>query len=66
MSGKTFNQSFIICEMLPDGIIGQDFLLKNVKTLDLENHRLNTLDGYIQLWTGTNYCCALMSFCQKK
>jgi hypothetical protein len=28
MGGKVFNQSLIVCEMLPDGIIDQDFLMK--------------------------------------
>lgn len=42
----------VVCDVLNEGILGQDFLMKNVQKLDLQKMMLITDQGNIQCWTG--------------
>ena len=39
---SSFFHEFIICDITPDAILGQDFLLKYVKKIDYQTHVLKT------------------------
>lgn len=48
-----FKQIFIVCNITQDGILGQDFLLKQVRKVDYRRMVLNTNDDQeIQCWIG--------------
>ena len=47
-----FKVNIIIVDIVPDAIIGQYFLLENVKKLDFSNLILLTRKGVIQCWIG--------------
>uniref|UniRef100_A0A8W8M469 C2H2-type domain-containing protein n=1 Tax=Magallana gigas TaxID=29159 RepID=A0A8W8M469_MAGGI len=42
----------VVCDVLNEGILGQDFLMKNVQKLDLQKMMLIIDQGNIQCWTG--------------
>lgn len=42
----------IVCDISPDGILGQDFLLKHVKKIDYEKYILHTKKEQISCWLG--------------
>ena len=48
----TYNHPVIICDMIPDGILGQDFLLAHIQTIDYGQHIMKTSNDTIQCWTG--------------
>ena len=52
IGNQTFNHPMIVCDMVPDGILGQDFLLSHVKMIDYENFVMKTGVEEIQCWTG--------------
>ena len=56
-NGQKYNIPAIVCEVEVDGILGQDFLCGNIKTIDYENDELVTKCGKIRLYPGhgTNY-----------
>jgi hypothetical protein len=37
-----FHHQFIICDITPDAILGQDFLLRHVKKIDYQQQLLQT------------------------
>jgi len=49
---ETFEHSVIICDILPEGILGQDFLLKNVTKIDYCKLKLSTYTVDIPCWIG--------------
>lgn len=48
----TYNVPVIVCDISGDAILGQDFLLKNVKKIDYRKLSLITVDGDISCWIG--------------
>ena len=44
----------IVCDISPDGILGQDFMLEHVKKIDYEKYMLHTETGQISCWLGGN------------
>lgn len=44
----------IVCDISPDGILGQDFLLEHVKKIDYEKYILYTKTDHISCWLGGN------------
>ena len=44
----------IVCDISPDGILGQDFLLERVKKIDYEKYILHTGTDQISCWLGGN------------
>lgn len=51
----TFEQKFVICDMSPDAILGQDFLLKYVRKIDYQTKVLKTDDNDIGCWIGGEF-----------
>ncbi|CAC5414123.1 unnamed protein product [Mytilus coruscus] len=49
-NGKLFPQTIIVCDISPDAIIGQDFLLHYVNTIDYQRMVLQTSLTDIQCW----------------
>ncbi|CAC5425538.1 unnamed protein product [Mytilus coruscus] len=47
-----FRHQFIVCDITPDAILGQDFLL--VKKIDYRSHILQTENSDIKCWVGEN------------
>ena len=60
-NGQKYNIPAIVCEVEVDGILGQDFLCGNIKTIDYENDELVTKCGKIRLYPGgnTNKVCRI-------
>ena len=53
LGGTDYWQKVTICEMAPDGILGQDFLLQYVKSVDYEKYTLKMKTcSTIQCWLG--------------
>ena len=53
--GKTdYVHQVIVCDISPDGILGQDFLLEHVKKIDYEKYILHTKTDQISCWLGGN------------
>ncbi len=52
IQNKQFIHNVIICDMTPDGILGQDFLLQNIKSVNYETYEMITNSGNIQCWVG--------------
>ena len=44
----------IVCDISPDGILGQDFMLEHVEKIDYEKYMLHTETGQISCWLGGN------------
>ena len=44
----------IVCDISPDGILGQDFMLEHVKKIDYEKYILHTDTDQISCWLGGN------------
>ena len=44
----------IVCDISPDGMLGQDFLLERVKKIDYEKYILHTGTDQISCWLGGN------------
>lgn len=51
-----FSISCVVCDILNEGILGQDFLMKYVQRLDLKKMTLCTSKGDIQCWLGGEAC----------
>ena len=49
-NGKQFPQTIIVCDISPDAIIGQDFLLHYVNKIDYQRMVLQTSLTDIQCW----------------
>lgn len=49
-NGEIFPHNVIICDITPDAIIGQDFLLKFVTKIDYQKMVLQTCKANIQCW----------------
>ena len=63
LGSYSFEKTFIVCDIASDGILGQDFLLKYVKSWDLEAHKLilkhgNTIECYTK--SGTSRVCRVL------
>ena len=53
--GKTdYVHQVIVCDISPDGILGEDFLLEHVKKIDYEKYILHTKTDQISCWLGGN------------
>ncbi|CAG2255154.1 unnamed protein product [Mytilus edulis] len=50
-----FCHQFIVCDITPDAILGQDFLLKHVKKIDYRSHILQTENSDIKCWVGGEF-----------
>ena len=50
-----FCHQFIVCDITPDAILGQDFLLKHVKKIDYRSHILQTENLDIKCWVGGEF-----------
>ncbi|CAC5391227.1 unnamed protein product [Mytilus coruscus] len=50
-----FRHQFIVCDITPDAILGQDFLLKHVKKIDYRSHILQTENSDIKCWVGGEF-----------
>ncbi|CAG2217764.1 unnamed protein product [Mytilus edulis] len=50
-----FRHQFIVCDITPDAILGQDFLLKHVKKIDYRSHILQTENLDIKCWVGGEF-----------
>ena len=48
----TFQTSLIMCDIVPDGIIGQDFLLRHASRIDYKSLAIFTNQGRIKCWIG--------------
>lgn len=57
-----YRHPVIVCDILPDGILGQDFMLKHVKSVDYENYMLHTANDQINCWIGkkTSMVCRVL------
>ena len=62
IGNSVYTHKVIICEMAPDGILGQDFLLQHVKKIDYQSHRMHTFQDIVQCWTGgeANMVCRIL------
>jgi len=47
-----YQQNVIVCDITPDGILGQDFMLKYVKQVDYERYIIQTRHDQIHCWVG--------------
>lgn len=52
LQGVGFEQVVIVAAMATDGILGQDFLLKNRIKIDFGRHQISYRDQKIPCWTG--------------
>ena len=52
IGNKGFDQTVIVCDMSPEGILGQDFLMNYVQKIDYSRQLLHTDKSVIQCWTG--------------
>ena len=52
IGNSEYTHQVIVCDMTPDGILGQDFLLKYVKKIDYHSYRMHTQNDIVQCWSG--------------
>lgn len=52
LGGSSFKQSIIVCDILPDGVLGQDFLLKFANKIDYKKLTIDTGVARIPCWIG--------------
>ncbi len=52
MGGAHFKQFIIVCDILPDGVLGQDFLLKYASKIDYRRLLIDTAIASIPCWIG--------------
>ncbi len=52
LGGGCFKQSTIVCDILPDGVLGQDFLLKYASRIDYKRLLIDTSIASIPCWIG--------------
>jgi hypothetical protein len=50
-----FHHQFIICDITPDSILGQDFLLRHVEKIDYQQQLLQTDNTDIKCWIGGKF-----------
>ena len=50
-----FHHQFIICDITPNAILGQDFLLRHVKKIDYQQQLLQTDNTDIKCWIGGKF-----------
>ncbi|KAL3852496.1 hypothetical protein ACJMK2_016125, partial [Sinanodonta woodiana] len=50
--GVPYAQTAIVCDIMPEGILGQDFMLKFASKIDYKNLSIQTNYGDIQCWIG--------------
>lgn len=55
LGNEPYLHKFIICEISPDAILGQDFLIKHAKKIDYPSQMLRTDRSDIQCWIGGEY-----------
>ena len=48
----SFEVDAIVCDILPDGILGQGFLLNHATSIDYKNNTIYTEKARIKCWTG--------------
>ncbi len=46
-----------MCEVFPDAILGQDFLLKHVSAIDYKRLKLNSRDSSLSCWIASEMSC---------
>ena len=56
----------IVCDISPDGILGQDFMLEHVKKIDYEKYILHTDTDQISCWLGGNSSMACRVIAEEK
>lgn len=56
----------IVCDISPDGILGQDFMLEHVKKIDYEKYILHTESDQISCWLGGNSAMTCRVIAEKK
>ncbi len=61
-----YKHSMLVCEMSPEVILGQDFLLKHVKKIDYCRQQLHTETDVIHCWTGGENCMVCRVLVQQK
>ncbi len=52
LGGSSFKQPIIVCDILPDGVLGQDFLLKFANKIDYKKLTIDTGVARIPCWIG--------------
>jgi hypothetical protein len=53
LGNLVYQQMMVVCDIVSDGILGQDFLLKYVNNVDYGRQALSTCDGDIPCWIGS-------------
>lgn len=62
MLGKgCFDVEAIVCDIIPDGILGQDFLLQHASKIDYDETTIYTDRANISCWIGKEISCNVMT-----
>lgn len=68
LDGSSYDVTAIVCDIVPDGILGQDFLLEHATHIDYNNTTIHTHQKPINCWIGgqTQARCRVTTVCETR